>query len=97
MQHLSLKDIRQNEKNEIKQRKENIRELLKKFSQHRGWKTDFLSQYPLFNNNEGLSMISNGHVGKTSNKYFLLSLELFDGYIETEQPEWYTKVCVEKI
>jgi inorganic pyrophosphatase/exopolyphosphatase len=85
----SIAQIRQKEREEIENRKSTIHTLLKKFSKHRGWKQAFLASNPMFNNNMGITMITNAHTGKVSNQHFLEALEIFDKYVQTEQPDWY--------
>lgn len=83
-----LKSVKK-EKEEVKTRKIAIHTLLKKLSKNRGWKNAFLMKNPMFNNNAGITMITNAHTGKVSNPLFLKALEAFDKYVQTEQPDWY--------
>lgn len=85
----SIAQIRQKQREEVENRKTIIHTLLKKFSKHRGWKKAFLASNPMFNNNDGITMITNAHNGKVSNQHFLEALEAFDKSVQNERPEWY--------
>jgi inorganic pyrophosphatase/exopolyphosphatase len=85
----SIAQIRQKEREEIEKRKTTIHALLKKFSKHRGWKQAFLSTNPMFDNNAGITMITNAHTGKVSSPLFLKALETFNEFVQNEQPAWY--------
>lgn len=43
----------------------------------------------MFNNNVGITMITNAHTGKVSNLHFLEALEAFDKAAQIERPDWY--------
>jgi hypothetical protein len=43
----------------------------------------------MFNNNVGITMITNAHTGKVSNQHFLEALKVFDESVQNERPEWY--------
>jgi hypothetical protein len=85
----TIAQIRQKEREEIENRKTEIQTLLKKFSKNRGWKNAFLTKNPMFNNNTGITMITNAHTGKVSNPHFLEALKEFDKSVQNERPEWY--------
>lgn len=85
----SIALIRQKEKEEVKTRKIAIHTLLKKLSKNRGWKKAFLTKNPMFNNNVGITMITNAHTGKVSDLHFMKALEAFDKSVQIEQPDWY--------
>lgn len=89
MLSLSIAQIRQKEREEVENRKTAIHALLKKLSKNRGWKKAFLTRNPMFNNNVGITMITNAHTGKVSNQHFLKALESFDESVQNERPEWY--------
>lgn len=85
----SIAQIRQMEKEKVKTRKIVVKTLIKKFSKNRGWKNAFLTKNPMFDNNAGITMITNGHNGRVSDPFFLKALEAFDKSVQTEQPDWY--------
>lgn len=85
----SIAQIRQKEREETEIRKTAIYALLKKLSKNRGWKKAFLTKNPMFNNNVGITMITNAHTGKVSNLHFLEALEAFDKAAQIERPDWY--------
>ncbi|WP_064198423.1 MULTISPECIES: hypothetical protein [Emticicia] len=85
----SIAQIRQKEKEEVKTRKMVIHTLLKKLSKNRGWKKAFLASNPMFNNNVGITMITNAHTGRVSDPHFLKALEAFDKSVQIERPDWY--------
>lgn len=87
--NLSITQIHQNERNQAENRKKIIHTLIKKYSKHRGWKSYFLDKNPMFNNNEGGSMITNAHTGKLSDRHFFEAIVTFDKLVEEEKPEWY--------
>jgi hypothetical protein len=89
MPQLSIAQIIQIEKEKVKNRKMVIHTLIKKLCKNRGWKNSFLTKNPMFNNNAGITMITNAHNGRVSDVHFLNALELFDKYVKTEQPDWY--------
>ena len=89
MQPLSIAQIHQMEKEKVKTRKMVIHTLIKNLSKNRGWKNAFLTRNPMFNNNAGITMITNAHNGRVSDVHFLKALEVFDNYVKTEQPDWY--------
>ena len=86
---LTIVQIRQKERAELGNRKNEIYTLLKKYSKFRGWKKAFLHLNPMFNNSVGITMITNAHTCKVSNIQFLEALESFDQFVQNAKPDWY--------
>ena len=87
--NLTIEQVLQNERIEVENRKKTNFTLIKKYSKHRGWKRAFLDKNPMFNNRTGISMITNAHTGKLSDKHFLIAIESFDEWVQSEKPAWY--------
>lgn len=72
-------------------RRNRIHELIRIVVGNNGWRKAFLTEFPHFDNSEGVYLLGRATNGQTDDHVLLQALEVWIPQIQKEQPDWFVK------